>query len=94
MLLLMRDAAAGVVRPYNPAVPMVGAENRGGVTCYLDALLFAMFARIPSYEPLLRQQFDDEPRKRLVTLLCLWVNMLRTGKMIHIDIVSWFTPHT
>ncbi|PUU83352.1 hypothetical protein B9Z19DRAFT_1073134 [Tuber borchii] len=29
---------------------MLGAENNGGVTCYLDTLLFAMFARLDAFE--------------------------------------------
>jgi hypothetical protein len=67
---------------------MLGAENREDVTCYLDSLLFAMFAKLESFEPLLYTNFDDEPRRRLSTLIRLWVNMLRTGKLIQTDVVS------
>lgn len=87
MVLLFQESVEGVIKPYDPAIPMRGAENRQGVTCYLDALLFAMFARLGSFEPILYTQFDDEPRRRLSTLIRLWVNMLRTGKLIQTDIV-------
>lgn len=84
---MQNRASAGTIVPYNLNTQMVGAENRGNVTCYLDSLLFAMFARMTAYESMLRNDFSDEPRKRLVTLLRLWVNMLREGKLVHTDMV-------
>lgn len=66
---------------------LLGAVNREGVTCYLDALLFAMFARLGSFEAMLYKNFEDPPRKKLATLLRLWVNILRAGKLITTDIV-------
>lgn len=66
----------------------MGAINRENVTCYLDSLLFAMFARLGSFEPMLYTTFDDEPRRRLSTLIRLWVNMLRSGKLIQTDITQ------
>lgn len=87
MLTLFQESLEGVVRPYDPNIKMLGAENREAVTCYLDALLFSMFARLGSFEPILYASFDDEPRRRLATLIRLWVNMLRTGKLIQTDIV-------
>lgn len=72
---------------------MLGAENRGNVTCYLDSLLFAMFARLGSFEPILHRTFEDEPRRRLSSLIRLWVNMLRTGKLIQTDIVRKDPSH-
>lgn len=88
LLLILKDSLDGIVRPYDPNVHMLGAENRGNVTCWLDSLLFAMFARLGSFEPILYTNFDDEPRRQLSTLIRLWVNMLRTGKLIHTDLVS------
>lgn len=88
LLLILKDSMDGVVRPYDPNIHMLGAENRGNVTCWLDSLLFAMFARLGSFEPILYTNFDDEPRRRLATLVRLWVNMLRTGKLIRTDLVS------
>ena len=74
---------------------MLGAENRGNVTCYLDAMLFAMFANLDAYERMLRIDFADGPRQKLATLLRLWVNLLRSGELIFTDTVphypSWFT---
>ncbi|GJC93616.1 ubiquitin carboxyl-terminal hydrolase [Colletotrichum higginsianum] len=85
---LQCKAMAGKITHYNPQVEMVGAENRGNVTCYLDSLLFAMFAKLDAFECMLKNEFTDEPRRRLVTLLRLWVNMLRSGKMIHTDMTK------
>lgn len=66
---------------------MVGAENRGNVTCYLDSLLFAMFAHLTAFESMLKNDLEGEPQRKLAALLRLWVNMLRGGKLIHTDMV-------
>jgi hypothetical protein len=71
---------------------MRGAVNREAVTCYLDALLFAMFSRLGSFEPILYSISDDEPTRRLGMLIRLWVNMLRTGMLIQTDIVCLLPP--
>ncbi|KAM5342524.1 hypothetical protein ACJ41O_013490 [Fusarium nematophilum] len=84
-----QKAAAGIILPYDRSVEMVGAENRGNVTCYLDALLFSMFAKLDAFECMLKNEFPDEDnRGKLVTLLRMWVNMLRTGKLVHTDLVT------
>jgi len=88
LLMLLQDTYEGIVRPYHPDTKLVGAVNREGVTCYMDALLFAMFARLDSFEAMLYDNFQDVPRKRLAGLLRLWVNMLRTGRLITTDI-TW-----
>ncbi|KAK4969886.1 hypothetical protein LTR66_011622 [Elasticomyces elasticus] len=88
LLLLLEHTREGLVKPYNPQTKLLGAENREGVTCYLDALLFAMFARLDSFEAMLYEIFEDAPRKRLAGVLRLWVNMLRTGKLITVDITK------
>jgi hypothetical protein len=88
LLRLYNDASHGKIHAADPQLNMVGAVNRENVTCYLDSLLFSMFARTDSFEGILSAEFPDEPRKRLVMLLRLWVNMLRTGKLITTDIVS------
>lgn len=87
LLLLFEDTYEGLVKTYDPSTKLLGAENRNGVTCYLDALLFAMFARLDSFEAMLYNSFDDLPRKKLAGLLRLWVNMLRSGRLITRDIV-------
>ena len=87
LLLLLEDSIEGAIRGYTPSTKLLGAENRQGVTCYLDALLFAMFARLDCFEPILHKTFEDEPRRKLAILLRFWVNMLRSGKLITTDIV-------
>jgi hypothetical protein len=90
VLVLQQASLSGEIVSYDPAVRMLGAENRGNVTCYLDALLFAMFAKLDAFECMLKADLpeDDEPRKRLAVLLRLWVNMLRSGKLIETDMVN------
>lgn len=89
MLELQQASFSGEIFSYNPAVRMLGAENRGNVTCYLDALLFAMFAKLDAFECMLKVDVrDDEPRKKLVALLRLWVNMLRSGKLIETNMTE------
>lgn len=46
-----------------------------------------MFARLDSFDALLFDTFSDTPRKKLASILRLWVNMLRSGKLITTDIV-------
>ncbi len=91
LLLLLQDSEDGVIQSYNPNIKLLGAINREGVTCYLDGLLFAMFARLGSFEAMLYKNFDDPPRNQLATLLRLWVNTLRAGKLITTDIVCFFS---
>lgn len=86
LLMLLQETYEGIVRPYVPSTQLLGAINRNNVTCYLDALLFAMFARLDSFEAMLYNNFEDAPRRRLAGLLRLWVNMLRTGRLITTDL--------
>ncbi|OCK89722.1 cysteine proteinase [Cenococcum geophilum 1.58] len=88
LLVLAADSFDGILKEYDPNVTMLGAENRQNVTCYLDALLFAMFARLDSFEAMLFDSFTDEPRKKLAAMLRLWVNLLRTGKLITVDLTK------
>lgn len=73
---------------YEPGIKLLGAENRNAVTCYLDSTLFAMFAKLDNFEPMLYNSFEDNARNRLGLLLRLWVNLLRSGKLITTDIVQ------
>ncbi|GAP89102.1 putative ubiquitin carboxyl-terminal hydrolase [Rosellinia necatrix] len=88
ILELQQASLSGEIFSYNPNTRMLGAENRGNVTCYLDALLFAMFAKLDAFECMLKADTSDEPRKKLVALLRLWVNMLRSGKLIEVDMTE------
>ncbi|KAG5950553.1 hypothetical protein E4U53_004853 [Claviceps sorghi] len=81
-----RKAASGLIVPYNPMIRMLGAENRGNVTCYLDSLLFAMFSKLDAFECMLKSDFAmEDPRLKLVILLRVWVNLLRSGNLIRTD---------
>ncbi|KAH6622126.1 ubiquitin C-terminal hydrolase family protein [Boeremia exigua] len=88
ILMLANESIEGELKDYNPQVNMVGAINRNMVTCYLDALLFAMFARLDAFEAMLYDNFDDEPRKKLAATLRLWVNLLRTGQLIRVELTK------
>lgn len=90
LLMAIEDSIEGILHGYDTDVKLVGAVNRQGVTCYLDALLFAMFARLDFFEAILYRPFTDnnDPRRKLVILLRLWVNMLRSGRLITTDIAS------
>jgi hypothetical protein len=88
LLVLANESFEGELKDYNPDVTMVGAINRNMVTCYLDALLFAMFARLDSFEAMVYDEFTDEPRKKLAAILRLWVNLLRTGQLIRVELVG------
>lgn len=85
-----QKAANGVIVSYDPSVHMVGAENRESVTCYLDSLLFAMFSKLDAFECMLKNDFPrEDARYRLVSLLRIWVNMLRSGKLVRTDLVRF-----
>ncbi|RYN92823.1 hypothetical protein AA0120_g4926 [Alternaria tenuissima] len=88
LLVLANESLEGELKDYNPDVTMLGAINRNMVTCYLDALLFAMFARLDSFEAMLYDNFEDEPRKKLAAVLRLWVNLLRSGQLIKVDLTK------
>ncbi|KND93579.1 hypothetical protein TOPH_01681 [Tolypocladium ophioglossoides CBS 100239] len=84
-----QKAQAGIIVSYDPSVHMVGAENRESVTCYLDALLSAMFSKLDAFECMLENDFSlDDPRYGLTNLLRIWVNMLRSGKLIRTDLTK------
>ena len=48
--MLWEDANVGIIEEISPSTPLLGAENNGKVTCYLDSLLFALYARLDSFE--------------------------------------------
>ncbi|KAH7087513.1 ubiquitin carboxyl-terminal hydrolase-domain-containing protein [Paraphoma chrysanthemicola] len=88
LLVLANESFEGELKDYSPNVTMLGAVNRNMVTCYLDALLFAMFARLDSFEAMLYDSFEDEPRRKLAAVLRLWVNLLRTGQLIKVELTK------
>ncbi|KAL8951500.1 MAG: hypothetical protein Q9222_002527 [Ikaeria aurantiellina] len=88
LMQLLKESEDGIIKPYDPNIKLLGAVNREGTTCYLDSLLFAMFAKLGCFEAMLYPNFDDEKKKRLATLLRLWINTLRIGKLITTDITK------
>jgi len=87
LLVLLQESVEGVIKPYDASIEMQGAVNRMDVSCYLDSVLFAMFAKLDSFEPMLYTHFEDESKRNLAALLRFWVNLLRTGKLIEVQIV-------
>lgn len=69
-------------------IKLVGAENWENVMCYMDALLFSMFAKLDSFEPVLflLNQSPNPLASRLSALLRVYVNLLRLGNVITTDI--------
>lgn len=55
--MLWEDANVGIIEEILPSTQLLGAENNGKVTCYLDSLLFALYARLDSFE--VSRQFDS-----------------------------------
>jgi hypothetical protein len=88
LLQLFSDTISGEIKPINPKVEMVGAVNREMVTCYIDSLLFAMFARLDSFDPIISVEWPDAATNTLAIIIRFWVNMLRTGRLVTTDIVS------
>lgn len=69
-------------------IKLSGAENWENVMCYMDALLFSMFAKLDSFEPVLflLNQNSNPLAARLSALLRVYVNLLRLGNIITTDI--------
>ncbi|EKD18971.1 uncharacterized protein L3040_008559 [Drepanopeziza brunnea f. sp. 'multigermtubi'] len=88
LLRIFQESLHFQIVPFNPDVYLRGAVNREFVTCYIDSLLFAIFAKLPNYEDILLQRFQDEPRNRLSAILRVYVNMLRRGVLIEADITE------
>lgn len=86
--MLLEETYEGIVRPFDPNARLLGAENRESVTCFLDSLLFGMFARLDGFEAMLYESFEDPKRRKLAGLLRLWVNLLRSGRLITTDITK------
>ncbi|KAI5970895.1 hypothetical protein CANMA_000055 [Candida margitis] len=67
----------------------VGSENWDNVLCYMDALLFAMFANLDSFEPILFIPNQDDPLvAQLSALLRVYVSLLRSGYLITTDLTA------
>jgi hypothetical protein len=88
VLNLLESSEKRILLPPEPSSKGLGAINRDGVTCWLDSLVFAMFSHIENYRPMVIRKFPDEPRERLAMMIRLYVNLLRTGRLITTDIVN------
>lgn len=71
-------------------IRLLGAENWESVMCYLDALLFSMFANLESFEPILfiLNKHANPLVTQLSGLLRVYVNLLRLGNVITTDITQ------
>lgn len=69
-------------------IRLMGAENWENVMCYMDALLFSMFAKLDSFEPMLflLNQNPNPLVGRLTGLLRVYVNLMRLGNLITTDL--------
>ncbi|OLL26908.1 hypothetical protein NEOLI_000714 [Neolecta irregularis DAH-3] len=88
LLMMLRYAEDGRIEEICPSIGMRGAQNIRS-SCYLNSLLFVMFAHTDVFEPILYKRFEDSvAHQNMCAGLRLWVNMLRTGKLITCDITD------
>ncbi|GJJ69086.1 hypothetical protein EMPS_01432 [Entomortierella parvispora] len=112
------QAVEGTLLPVQGEAFLSGAVNDQMTSCYIDALLFAMFARLSAFEGLLNVNLDaesdsdsdvsgdateqkrDEERQenllhthRLQTWLRMFVNQLRSGKLVQAHVVKELRQH-
>ncbi|GAB5585407.1 hypothetical protein Unana1_00307 [Umbelopsis nana] len=83
-----QDADDGILAPPNPLkTTMLGSENDQLTSCYIDALLFSMYATTTVFDPLLTSDTEDDDfdKRRLQTALRLIVNRLREGHLVRTD---------
>ncbi|CAG8571329.1 2427_t:CDS:2, partial [Acaulospora colombiana] len=78
----LEEAEEGLISDIQKTVVMLGAENDRLTSCYIDSLLFAMFARTKSFDGMLFVQPEGPNARGLQTHLRLFVNRLRTGEYI------------
>lgn len=68
---------------------LIGMDNWLNVTCYLDCLVFVMFAKLTEYDDLLyHQPLSSEDSNELRFLMRLVVNLLRSEEHITTDIMQ------
>lgn len=71
-------------------IEQLGAENWENVMCYMDALLYSMFANLESFEPMLfiSNQHENRYVNQLSALLRVYVSILRSGNLITTDLTT------
>ncbi|KAG0352166.1 hypothetical protein BG005_008363 [Podila minutissima] len=112
------EAVQGTLLPIHQETHLSGAVNDQMTSCYIDALLFAMFARLTAFEGLLNVNLDGDsdsdsdgsgkvgaPKAitekqemllrthRLQTWLRMFVNQLRSGKLVQAHVVKELRQH-
>ncbi|POS85212.1 hypothetical protein EPUL_003427, partial [Erysiphe pulchra] len=88
ILALFQESVEGLIRTCDPNIQLEGAINRNNVTCYIDSVLFAMFAGFQSYDRIFFGAFENDAQRILSRMLLLYANMLRAGKLIHTDLTK------
>ncbi|CAI2162147.1 13799_t:CDS:2 [Funneliformis geosporum] len=84
----LREAEEGIIVDIQKDIVMLGCENDRVTSCYIDSVLFAMFARIQSFDGLLFVQAEGMNARSLQTQLRLFVNRLRSGKFMSAYIIK------
>lgn len=86
------EASHGILIEPPPIKQVIlGAENDGGTSCYIDALLFAMYISNTTFDPLLTYDIpNDETKVKLQTVMRLFINKMRKGHFISASYVHWF----
>lgn len=77
------EAEEGIMVDIQKDIVMLGCENDRMTSCYIDSVLFTMFARTQSFDGLLFVQAEGVNARVLQTHLRLFVNRLRSGKFIN-----------
>jgi hypothetical protein len=72
----------GLLLPPDPSIHLQGMVNSHGTSCYLDALMFALFATQTLFDPLLNHSTS------LGTACRMYVNHLRQGYMVTAPIIE------
>ncbi|KAI1003763.1 hypothetical protein K3495_g4449 [Podosphaera aphanis] len=88
ILILFQESVDGLIHPCNPNIQLVGAINRNNVTCYIDSVLFAMLGVVHSYDLIFCGAFENDAQRLLSRIVLLYANMLRAGKLIHLDLTK------
>lgn len=82
-------SASNTLVPVPADAELIGMDNWLNVTCYLDCLVFVMFAKLTEYDDLLyHDPSSSADYNELRFLMRLVVNLLRSGELITTDIMQ------
>ncbi|KAI7871259.1 hypothetical protein BDF14DRAFT_1878653 [Spinellus fusiger] len=85
------EAALGLLRPLPDATQVfLGSVNDQNTSCYINSLLFAMYANLTTFDPLLTYDTTSEEleKQKLQIYLRLYVNTLRKGHLVKGDFIQ------